>query len=200
MNADKNVTATFNLTPVSHTHRNQGRHRRWKSKKQTCWNKTATDCNEVYKAGTAVTSEQDLTPGSTFAGWSGDTSDGQVTMDADKTLRQHSISRQSIFRSCCNPCGRSVERWIGDNIFLTYSVMNQGSCRFAVRHAQVLPSRDTSITNWRRISWLYLCSAAYAGASFTLTSWVGIISYKTSIGNNYIGAIVDPLQESNRIQ
>jgi YVTN family beta-propeller protein len=46
-----------------------------------------TDCTESYSNGTMVTLTATADPGSTFAGWSGDSdcSDGQVTLTANKT-------------------------------------------------------------------------------------------------------------------
>ena len=55
------------------------------------------DCNEVYNEGTAVTLTATPDAGSTFEGWSGDTSDGQVTMDADKNIT-------AVFTVTGTPC------------------------------------------------------------------------------------------------
>jgi len=91
MDANKTVTATFNITVVQYTLTVQ---------KSGTGSGTVTsspagincgsDCTEAYNSGTSVTLTATAASGSTFAGWSGGGCSGTgnctVTMDANKTV------------------------------------------------------------------------------------------------------------------
>jgi hypothetical protein len=87
MNASKTCTATFNTVPnytliVSKAGNGSGT-----ITSSPAGINCGSDCSEFYPSGTLVALNASPTTGSTFAGWSGDAdcTDGQVTMNANKT-------------------------------------------------------------------------------------------------------------------
>ena len=191
MNADKNVTATFNLT-VSHTLTvTKAGTGAGTVKSKPAGIKCGTDCNEVYNAGTAVTLRAIPAAGSTFAGWSGDTSDGQVKMNADKTCTAtFNLTPVNLPDLVVTLVAGPLAARGGETIPITYSVMNQGSVNAPQNIIMFYLSTDTSITTGD----IPITSAVDVppltpGASFTQT----ILGYirRGIAGYYYIGAIVD---------
>ncbi|MHA2612326.1 MAG: InlB B-repeat-containing protein, partial [bacterium JZ-2024 1] len=86
MNASKTCTATFSLQTFTLTVNKAGNGSGTITSTDGNIN-CGSDCSETYTYGTTVTLTASPDAGSSFAGWSGDPdcSDGQVTMNADKT-------------------------------------------------------------------------------------------------------------------
>lgn len=152
-----------------------------------------TDCTEAYDYNTVVTLTATSDTGSTFTGWSGDAdcSDGQVTIDANKTCTATFESKPDLTGSWTAMTKKIIKSWSsyrGESIKGTLKVANIGNSQVpsGVRILFYLSNDGASLNKYITVAntSLPINPNSYINVPFTYYS-------RSSVTGKYVIAVID---------